>query len=1196
MFRRCLVSVSLLIAVGFCVWPRADAAEPPAKTAQAWTLDEALTQLKFNPEDVYLQYVALQLAHNEGRAGEVAKQIDTLNNRRPWAGRRDSRRQDLFDLFTGASAVQESLQLDTMDDGQGASFLGLASPDANTVRISDLGGPSVTSHPWGKMLAASQLAGKKPEIGPLDLCVPEDQYYVVFRSLTKLLDGIDAGDIWGSHLFNQAAKCAKTQRASDRLKAQLAIQTDPLTRPFYDMFVDEVAATGSDVFFREGSDVTMLFRVKQPELFRLRMDGFLEAAAKSRGDAVRSTGRIGSVDYVSVTTPDRAIHVFSAYPRPDLHVRSNSKAALERVLAAVAGEKNVPRLGESAEFRYIRTLMPRGAKEEDGLIYLSDPFIRRLVGPELKLTERRRLICYNHLRMIGHAAMLYRTQYGKLPGSLDELVSSGCAWAFGDDATVVNHHAAECPCGGKYSLAPDGMTGVCSHHGNALELVPCREIALEKVTPGEARQYEQFVTEYSQYWRRYFDPIAIRVQVSPKQYRAETIILPLIDNSVYTQMAMAFGGEPEPLDALPVPQRNIFSVAVRVNKEELLKHDRPTYGLFHELTSQGLPQRPGAISVEEFMVKGLGNQIGMHIYDASPMFDFDLTRFLGEMLGEFRGVGSGFRNEMLPISFLIASLNSPVYLAIPVRDEKIVDTFFNDLDDTLAALARRKEGGGWFGIDYDFYHVTSPQKGRHTRCYAFRFGPIKWRMFFERIEGGLYIASKRCILDDLAAELKNPSRPAADVGPAAHAMVRVRAEHWKQVMPEYQLGWAEGSREACLSNLASLGPVARALTASGVNPVKPADIDRVAGKLYGVHSFCPDGGKYEVQPDGRSVRCSLHGTLMAPRQRIAPSLSSPMGQVLKDFGGLTAALTFLEDGLHAVVTIERKSGQDASPAAAGAKDQPPAHSASPLPKKPVDAGDYYIIANSLARRQKFEEAIQNYQRALELSPDHARSHNGLALALVSRKRYDEALAHYRKALQLKPDYAEVHFNIGDYHRTVSSDKDKAIESYRKALAIKPEYAEAHHNLGFVLIALGRTEEATAEYQKALKIKPDSAEAHNALGSLLAAQGRFKEAIEHFLRATGIKWDYLEARLNLAKCYARLGRPKDAAMNYEYALSCKPDCAEAHNGLGEALAKQGQYGEAIKHFDEALKINPKYAEAKKNLEAAQATVGKKKSDQ
>ena len=172
-----------------------------------------------------------------------------------------------------------------------AKLIQMADPARNVVKIADLTGPAVESHPWDKMLAAQQIAGNKPDIGELELSVPADQYYIVFRSLSKLLDGIDAGDLWGTHLFSQAAKTAKDQRTSDRLKTQLAMQTDPLTRPFYDMVVDEVAITGSDLYMREGSDVTMLFKIKQPEVFQVRMNGFMEAAEKSRSDAVRSTGQ-----------------------------------------------------------------------------------------------------------------------------------------------------------------------------------------------------------------------------------------------------------------------------------------------------------------------------------------------------------------------------------------------------------------------------------------------------------------------------------------------------------------------------------------------------------------------------------------------------------------------------------------------------------------------------------------------------------------------------------------------------------------------------------------------------------------------------------------------------------------------------------------------------------------------------------------
>ena len=103
-------------------------------------------------------------------------------------------------------------------------------------------------------------------------------------------------------------------------------------------------------------------------------------------------------------------------------MRGNSLAAFKRVLEAIAGKtadgKPARRLGESLEFQYIRTLIPRGAAEEDGLIYLSDPFIRNLVGPRIKLTEQRRVLVYNHLRMIGHAALLFRTETGRAPKSL----------------------------------------------------------------------------------------------------------------------------------------------------------------------------------------------------------------------------------------------------------------------------------------------------------------------------------------------------------------------------------------------------------------------------------------------------------------------------------------------------------------------------------------------------------------------------------------------------------------------------------------------------------------------------------------------------------------------------------------------------------------------------------------------------------
>jgi hypothetical protein len=50
----------------------------------------------------------------------------------------------------------------------------------------------------------------------------------------------------------------------------------------------------------------------------------------------------------------------------------------------------------------------------------------------------------------------------------------------------------------------------------------------------------------------------------------------------------------------------------------------------------------------------------------------------------------------------------------------------------------------------------------------------------------------------------------------------------------------------------------------------------------------------------------MHGSALAPRQAAAPAQDQSFGKLLSTFSGLEATLTFLEDGLHAVVTIDRK--------------------------------------------------------------------------------------------------------------------------------------------------------------------------------------------------------------------------------------------------------------------------------------------------
>lgn len=846
-----------------------------------WTLDEVRQELKLSPRDPYLQYVGLQLSRRDHRQEEFANQIDGLRGRDRGRGND----VDVFGLFTGALAVQESLQLDTLRRGEAGPRPEVEGADGPSIDISTLSGPTIQSHPWKEM-----LAGRQPAVTAMSLCVPEDFYLVEFAKLTKMMSVLESGDLWTTHFTQQVDHSAHSQDLADRLRRQLAVKTSGLLRPFYDKVVGGVGISGSDLYVREGSDVTLLFELKEPEVFRARMDALLSEATKNEEGAVRKNGEILGIEYDHVTTPDRSVHVFSAYPRPDLHVRSNSEVALERILAAIGGAEGVRRLGETDEYAYIRTLMPRGAELEDGLVYLSDPFIRRIVGPQVKLTELRRMQCYNHLCMIGRAALLHRTQRGQAPASLEALAEAECApGVFGTGELL-------CPDGGTYALSSDAQWGTCTHHGHARSLTPCCEIPIERVSAEERRMYHEFLSEYNRYWRVFFDPIVMRISSRPERYRIETLILPLIDNSIYSNLAEALGGEPEQLDALPVPTANILSVGVKFDKDVLL-------GGMDQLGHWApFDVRNGVSSedVRDLVSKGLGNQVSLNVCDTDPLFDFSLPGFLGRALGSFNARGSSSMDEIMWIGFFVTALSAPVYVSMPVADETVVDAFLDKLDASLAVAARQPERGGWISERYDFYGLPA-EDGQRIRCGSVGFGPLKWRLFWARIDGALHVASKKWVLRDLAAA------HAPEAGPVGHAMIRMRPKHWAAVLQDYELGWAENNRLACLGNVGPLSNVARALAGHAAEDAgeRMEQVAGLAAAIYGARQFCPEGGSYSSNADG-SVSCEVHGTPAAPRQPAGPVEESSAAKALRTFRDFTAALTFTPEGLRAVVTIDRR--------------------------------------------------------------------------------------------------------------------------------------------------------------------------------------------------------------------------------------------------------------------------------------------------
>ena len=85
----------------------------------------------------------------------------------------------------------------------------------------------------------------------------------------------------------------------------------------------------------------------------------------------------------------------------------------------------------------------------------------------------------------------------------------------------------------------------------------------------------------------------------------------------------------------------------------------------------------------------------------------------------------------------------------------------------------------------------------------------------------------------------------------------------------------------------------------------------------------------------------------------------------------------------------------------------------------------------LLRYSKFEEAEETLTKAIRYDKNNFEAYYYRGCAKVNEKKYQEAIADFEKAIELKPDYADAYFNLGRTYYLLN-DEDKACENYKLA--------------------------------------------------------------------------------------------------------------------------------------------------------------------
>ena len=103
--------------------------------------------------------------------------------------------------------------------------------------------------------------------------------------------------------------------------------------------------------------------------------------------------------------------------------------------------------------------------------------------------------------------------------------------------------------------------------------------------------------------------------------------------------------------------------------------------------------------------------------------------------------------------------------------------------------------------------------------------------------------------------------------------------------------------------------------------------------------------------------------------------------------------------------------------------------------------DYLNEALALERQGDYEAALTSYRLALRDHPNDARILQNMAIAFTKTRRLDEAIRHYRRALELDPDLAGAHYGLA-FLLLRRGDPDGAERHLKSFLAQPPRGPDA----------------------------------------------------------------------------------------------------------------------------------------------------------
>lgn len=210
-------------------------------------------------------------------------------------------------------------------------------------------------------------------------------------------------------------------------------------------------------------------------------------------------------------------------------------------------------------------------------------------------------------------------------------------------------------------------------------------------------------------------------------------------------------------------------------------------------------------------------------------------------------------------------------------------------------------------------------------------------------------------------------------------------------------------------------------------------------------------------------------------------------------------------------------------------------------RPPMQNINFAVPINYVQQVKSFlkELSLKSVTEAMtEVNRRKAETHYKRGEELQQSGQYDEAIEQFERAITLSPDLIGAHYSLGLLYQVHSKQLVEAAAQFGEVIRLDPQHSGAHSSLGTIYYKRGLLDLALRQFSEALNLNARDVIAYLGRAKIYAERKQHNEAIEAAKFALTINPSSLAYQI-LGEIYLNEGRFQQAADAYSQAISLSP---------------------------------------------------------